>query len=141
MLKREKSCEKDAKKSDKQQLVKQKSIGPETTTTTKSDLFKALSFRDKSKSGAGKNVASSCVAVPPSKPAEQLSKGVRKSDKKDSDKNIKPSISFSRGKCGTAKAKEGLKHDDFLKATMRIFLVVSPPVGKMQVTIFPFCFI
>ena len=24
-------------------------------------------------------------------------------------------------------------HDDFLKATMRIFLVVSPPMGRVQV--------
>ena len=26
-------------------------------------------------------------------------------------------------------------HDDFLKATMRIFLVVSPPMGRVQVTL------
>lgn len=28
-------------------------------------------------------------------------------------------------------------HDDFLKATMRIFLVVSPPMARVQVRIYP----
>lgn len=31
-----------------------------------------------------------------------------------------------------------VNRDDFLKATMRIFLVVSPPVGKLQVSVFFF---
>lgn len=67
------------------------------------------------------------------------SKGVRKSDKiKDSDKSHKISFknSGAKIKSGTnSKTKEdkGVNRDDFLKATMRIFLVVSPPVGKMQV--------
>ncbi|KAH1013936.1 hypothetical protein HUJ04_002853 [Dendroctonus ponderosae] len=57
-------------------------------------------------------------------------KGVRKSEKKD----IRPSLSFSRYKSSSSpKSKEGLKQDDFLKATMRIFLVVSPPIGKLQI--------
>lgn len=131
LLKREKSCEKDVKRSETQQLVKQKSDGLETTSTTKTDLFKALSFRDKSTSASSKKVV--CVTAPPSKSSEQFPKGVRKSDKKDSDRNLKPNISFSRGKCSGIKVKEGVKHDDFLKATMRIFLVVSPPAGKIQV--------
>lgn len=131
ILKREKSCDKDAKGSDKQPVVKQKSNGLETSSSTKTDLFKALSFRDKSKSVSVKNVNSISASNP--KSGETFVKGVRKSDKKDSDRNIKPSISFCRGKSSGAKGKEGLKQDDFLKATMRIFLVVSPPAGKMQV--------
>lgn len=137
LLKREKSCDKDAKTSDnKQPLTKQKSNGLETSSSTKTDLFKALSFRDKSKSVSVKNVNS--VSGSTSKSRETFVKGVRKSDKKDSDRNIKSSISFSRGKSSGAKGKEGLKQDDFLKATMRIFLVVSPPAGKMQVIFFIF---
>lgn len=79
----------------------------------KSDYFKALSFRDESNSE--------------SKTSER---GVRKSDKKD----IRHSLIFSRK--SNPKNKEGIKQDDFLKATMRIFLVVSPPVGKLQVCFF-----
>lgn len=131
MMKRERSCDKEPKTSDltkKQPLVKQKSIGLETSAKT--DLFKALSFKDKSKSVSVKNVDK--LDAP--KMGEYFQKGVRKSDKKDSEKNIKSSISFCRTKSsGVQKSKEGLKHDDFLKATMRIFLVVSPPAGKMQV--------
>lgn len=134
ILKREKSYEKDVKTSEKQPLVKHKSIGLETTSTIKTDLFKALSFKDKSKSVSVKNVASTNAAH--SKPGEPILKGVRKSDKKDSDKNYKPNISLSRGKSSGTKCKAGLIQDDFLKATMRIFLVVSPPAGKMQVISF-----
>lgn len=80
------------------------------------------------------------------------SKGVRKSDSvkpsKDTVKVQKPSnFSFrtnlsksgsktssgSGGICGRLKEERHMNRDDFLKATMRIFLVVSPPVGKMQV--------
>ncbi|CAH0557706.1 unnamed protein product [Brassicogethes aeneus] len=125
LFKRDKSTE-EAKKSDKQTLTKQKSIGPEKTTTC--DYFKALSFKDKSSKD-------SPVASPKQGETSSVQqKGVRKSDKKDSSSDkaaLKPSISFSRSK--SSKSKEGLKQDDFLKATMRIFLVVSPPVGKMQV--------
>lgn len=121
MFRREKSCDKD-KKSDKQPLVKQKSIGLDSAKT---DIFKALSFKEKSKQTGSLLV---------SKSADQ--KVVRKSDKKDSDKNIKSSTSFCRSKIsGSRSNKDGLKQDDFLKATMRIFLVVSPPVGRMQVFI------
>lgn len=134
ILRRERSCDKDSNRSVKQPLVKQKSIGLETTNSPKTDLFKALSFKDKYKSASIKNEAK--VNEPPSKPGESFFKGVRKSDKKDSDRNMKPSISFSRAKSSSARGKEGLKQDDFLKATMRIFLVVSPPAGKMQVMSF-----
>lgn len=112
-LKKEKSEEKY--KNNKQLSVE---------TCSKTDYFRALSFRDKTKSGAVKN-ADNLVAL------RMGEKGVRKSEKPD----IKPSLSFSRCKSSSSspKGREGLKQDDFLKATMRIFLVVSPPVGKMQV--------
>ncbi|KAJ8965465.1 hypothetical protein NQ314_004110 [Rhamnusium bicolor] len=128
MFKKEKSCdEKKDKKSDKQPLTKQKSIGLESTS--KSELFKGLSFKDKLKSVSVKHVDN--LVAP--KSGDHLQKGVRKSDKKDSDKTLKSSISFCRSRSSATKNKEGLKQDDFLKATMRIFLVVSPPVGKVQV--------
>lgn len=70
-------------------------------------------------------------------------KGVRKSDSTKSKDNVKvqkPSnFSFrsnssrSGTKAEARKIKDQKNRDDFLKATMRIFLVVSPPVGKMQV--------
>ncbi|KAJ8981833.1 hypothetical protein NQ317_004783 [Molorchus minor] len=131
MFKREKSCdERKDKKSDKQPLTKQKSIGPEGST--RSDLFKALSFRDKSKSVSVKQID---TLVTP-KLGDFSQKGVRKSDKKDStDKTHKSSISLSRSKEVVRKNKEGLRQDDFLKATMRIFLVVSPPSGKVQTNV------
>lgn len=126
MFRKDKSEDKKDRKSDKQPLTKQKSIGLDCTS--KSELFKALSFKDKSKSVSVKHVD---TLVAP-RLGDHLQKGVRKSDKKDSDKTLRPSISFSRSK-SSAKCKEGLKQDDFLKATMRIFLVVSPPAGKIQV--------
>lgn len=66
-------------------------------------------------------------------------KGVRKSDSVKTKDNIKvqksSNFSFRSNICksGSGKMKEEKNRDDFLKATMRIFLVVSPPVGKMQV--------
>ncbi|KAF7280540.1 hypothetical protein GWI33_005743 [Rhynchophorus ferrugineus] len=128
MSKKEKIEEKDKGKTDKQPLAKQKSIGPECSSRT--DYFRALSFRDKHKSVSMKH-ADSLVAP------KTADKGVRKSDKKD----IRHSLSFSKCKSSSSspKAKEGLKHDDFLKATMRIFLVVSPPVGKLQVGLTYYC--
>lgn len=132
MFKKDKSEDKKDRKSDKQPLTKQKSIGLECTS--KSELFKALSFKDKSKSVSVKHVD---TLVAPK--GNHLQKGVRKSDKKDSDKTLRPSISFCRSKSSASKSKEGLKQDDFLKATMRIFLVVSPPAGKIQVK-YPFHF-
>lgn len=116
-----------SKKDEKNLLIKQKSIGNETKT----DIFKTLTFRDKLKGVSVKNIDS--LAAP--KGVEGL-KGVRKSDKtKDSDRSFK--CSFSKNKNNSFKRKKdeekGRKQDDFLKATMRIFLVVSPPVGKLQV--------
>lgn len=76
-------------------------------------------------------------------------KGVRKSDNskqptKDNGAKVQKSSNFSFkssvSKSGKSSAIRGrfkdskqMNRDDFLKATMRIFLVVSPPVGKMQV--------
>lgn len=74
-----------------------------------------------------------------------LDKGVQKSESSSSSSKkvggsgggsdvvrLRPSISFTRIRSSHTKCKE-VKQDDFLKATMRIFLVVSPPVGKIQV--------
>lgn len=71
-------------------------------------------------------------------------KGVRKSDPhnknlthKDNVKVQKTNFSLKSSKSAKSDAKKSQQdknRDDFLKATMRIFLVVSPPVGKMQVT-------
>lgn len=112
----------------KQPLTKQKSVGE-----GKSDLFKSLTFKDKS---ATVKQEGDSLAAP--KPGESPNKGVRKSDKmRDSDKSsLKSSFNLSKNKSSASKSKKeerGLKQDDFLKATMRIFLVVSPPVGKLQV--------
>lgn len=71
-------------------------------------------------------------------------KGVRKSDSTKSKDNVKvqKSSNFSlrsnssksaKSDCAKIKEEKHMNRDDFLKATMRIFLVVSPPVGKMQV--------
>lgn len=110
-------------------LTRQKSI---EATSSKTDYFKALTFRDRSKSASVKHVDS--LAAPTSS-----NKGVRKSEKtRDSDKTHKSSFRCSKiSKSGSQKRKEdrNVNKDDFLKATMRIFLVVSPPVGKMQVNV------
>lgn len=120
-------------------LTKQKSVGPETA---KSDNFKALSFKDKQKSSSVKNI--DCLISPKlGKRSFILNKGVRKSDQ-SSEKMLKCSSSSFRSnveqeKKGASRIYQKLKEDknvsrdDFLKATMRIFLVVSPPVGKIQV--------
>lgn len=116
-------------KNEAKVLTRQKSIEA-TPTTSKTDYFKALSFRDRSKSASVRHVDSLAA---PSAPV----KGVRKSEKlKDGDKTQRKS-SFrgstdKGGKAGKGKDRH-VNRDDFLKATMRIFLVVSPPAGKMQV--------
>lgn len=128
-------------------LTKQKSIGLDAAASTnsngKSDFFKSLS-KDKSKGPGGGDTKPSC-----SQSVKSSTSGVRKSDSatlktKDQSKVKSSNFSFrtSKGvKSGGGsflggKGKEDKKQinrDDFLKATMRIFLVVSPPVGKMQV--------
>lgn len=74
-------------------------------------------------------------------------KGVRKSDSTKSKDHVKvqksSNFSFrsnssksdkgSKSDSGKNKEEKTMNRDDFLKATMRIFLVVSPPVGKIQV--------
>lgn len=80
------------------------------------------SFKEKTKCAP---VKVDCLVAPSS--SSVINKGVRKSDKSD-----KKSKSF-RGSVGRHGTKDNVNRDDFLKATMRIFLVVSPPVGKMQV--------
>lgn len=128
-------------------LRRQKSI--EGSISRTSEYFKALSIRDRTKSASVKNVdvvsASKLQQQQHQNPASipsfitTSSKGVRKSDKtKDSDKShkisFKSSSSKTKGGISPKKTSEkGANKDDFLKATMRIFLVVSPPVGKMQV--------
>lgn len=95
------------------------------------------SFKDKSKSAPVKQV--DCL-VAPANPSVNINKGVRKSDKSDKKSSCKTISSKSfRGSVARHGTKEeknvNVNRDDFLKATMRIFLVVSPPVGKMQVNI------
>lgn len=152
LFKRDKSTEETVNKkgdNNRKPLTKQKSIGSSTdhntnasssSTAAKSDLFKTLTFKDKSKSVSVKHVDS---LTAPKLGDSFFNKGVRKSsDKmKDSggDKAIKTGFNFSRCKSAVAsnkhKEEKRIKQDDFLKATMRIFLVVSPPVGKLQVII------
>lgn len=60
-------------------------------------------------------------------------KGIRKVDKMlFSDKMTKSSLGLKKM---SKKDERNANRDDFLKATMRIFLVVSPPVGKIQVNL------
>lgn len=142
----EASKEIKAETSSQSKLRRQKSI--EGSTSRTADYFKALSFRDKTKSASVKNVdvisstkqqqQQQQILASTSSFISTSSKGVRKSDKiKDSEKSHKISFkssSSSKTKGGAnPKPREGANKDDFLKATMRIFLVVSPPVGKMQV--------
>lgn len=128
-LKKDHSSEKN-RSQEKKSVSKQYSFGADASP------LDHYNIRSQTSSSFSIKVDSS--AAP--KITEGASKGVRKSDKKDSDKIQKPCFNFSRSKssCSGHKAREeskGLKHDDFLKATMRIFLVVSPPAGKIQVRI------
>lgn len=99
-------------------LVKQKSI------EGKCELFKGLSFKDKSKSVSVKSV---CTISSPT--------GGKACIKKTNSDRVKDSEKKRTGAMPKVKSpqKEEKNRDDFLKATMRIFLVVSPPVGKIQV--------
>ncbi|KAF5282724.1 hypothetical protein FQR65_LT02721 [Abscondita terminalis] len=126
-------------------LTKQKSIGSDIPSrNAKYPTFKALSFRDKPKSTSVKNI-DTLISPKSSKTSFILNKGVRKSDQSSEkmhkhnakEHNVKTSseqIKKSVGICQKLKEDKNVNRDDFLKATMRIFLVVSPPVGKMQVT-------
>ncbi|KAF5299054.1 hypothetical protein FQA39_LY11600 [Lamprigera yunnana] len=124
-------------------LTKQKSIGSDLPS--RNTKFKALSFRDKPKSTSFKNI-DTLISPKSSKSSFILNRGVRKSDQ-SSDKmqksNVKNSeqIKKSVGICQKLKGDKNVNKDDFLKATMRIFLVVSPPVGKLQVTYIYYIFI
>lgn len=116
---------KNEKKETQKQLTKQKSIEP------KGELFKGLSFKDKSKSCSVKNVnalPSPTISAKGSRKSEKMKEGVEKKV------TIKTSLNKSKSAQKAAKNR-----DDFLKATMRIFLVVSPPVGKMQVMFTSVC--
>ncbi|XP_044750669.1 pleckstrin homology domain-containing family G member 5 isoform X2 [Coccinella septempunctata] len=129
-LKKDHSSEK-SRSQEKKSVSKQYSFGSDASP------IEYLSSNHRSQTSTSSfSMKVDSLAAP--KTTDGASKGVRKSDKKDSDKIHKPSFNFSRSRssCSGHKTKEetkGLKHDDFLKATMRIFLVVSPPAGKMQV--------
>ncbi|KRT85931.1 hypothetical protein AMK59_429, partial [Oryctes borbonicus] len=109
-------------------LTRQKSVEQNPTPKVQ-DYFKALTSKDKSKSVSVKNVHN--LASPTS--SFNL-RGIRKSDKMlsagESKATSKPSFVQKRL---SKKDEKNASRDDFLKATMRIFLVVSPPVGKIQV--------
>ncbi|KAK9869870.1 hypothetical protein WA026_003593 [Henosepilachna vigintioctopunctata] len=129
-LKKENSTEK-TRSQERGTVIKQHSFGSE---------YVNVHSNPSSSTAKPKMIYSSSVKLDSRVAAKTVdvgSKGVRKSDKKDNDKIQKPSFNFSRSRssCCGQKPKEsrGLKQDDFLKATMRIFLVVSPPAGKMQV--------
>lgn len=118
-------------------LTKQKSVGPELTTTSSIlNNFKSLTFKDKPSSPSIKNI-DSLISPKLSKRTFLLNKSVRKSDPKCSG-NFSSKANMTQDKKSlkvVQKLKEdkNTNRDDFLKATMRIFLVVSPPVGKIQV--------
>lgn len=108
---------KNEKKEAQKTLTKQKSI------EGKGDYFKGLSFKDKGKSGSVKNVN---TLQSPSVSVSRAAKSERVRDER------KVTVNRNLGKAKSSQKVEK-NRDDFLKATMRIFLVVSPPVGKMQV--------
>lgn len=147
-LRREKSKDDDdspgIKKDSKKDLTlaKQKSVGfdfgPESPQSTRPKLE------------VGSNKSTDVNKIDKDKLFVKNSdsfKGVRKSDSTKSKDNVKvqKSSNFSfrsnssksektgKSDCGKSKDEKSMNRDDFLKATMRIFLVVSPPVGKMQV--------
>lgn len=126
-LKRERSKEENETKDKNEKkenrfmpLIKQKSVEP------KPDLAKSLSFKEKTLKST-KNV-----------PSPTSIKHFRKTSEKitgDSG-NEKKCFKLSLNKSKNVQQKEEKNRDDFLKATMRIFLVVSPPAGKIQVVTF-----
>ncbi|KAK9711740.1 hypothetical protein QE152_g25292 [Popillia japonica] len=127
---KDESSKSSAEKNQKP-LTRQKSVEQNPTPKVQ-DYFKALTSKDKSKSMSVKSVHN--LASPTS--SFNL-RGLRKNDK------ILSSSSSPGGDAKTAKVSFSQKkmnkrdernanRDDFLKATMRIFLVVSPPVGKIQ---------
>lgn len=121
---KDESSKSSSEKSQKP-LTRQKSVEQNPSPKVQ-DYFKALTSKDKSKSVSVKNVHN--LASPTS--SFNL-KGVRKSDKMlAGDKTAK--AGFGQKKI-SKKEEKNANRDDFLKATMRIFLVVSPPVGKIQV--------
>lgn len=133
----EKKC--DAKK--EMTLSKQRSVGFDFETPQTSRPKHDIKYSAKPESPINIKIEKDKLFVKSS----DNTKGVRKSDSTKSKDNVKvqKSSNFSfrsnSSKSGTSKGearkiKEQKNRDDFLKATMRIFLVVSPPVGKMQVT-------
>lgn len=123
-------------------LSKQKSVG-----------FDMDHEEDNKKTGSKIDPEKLCVKKTSDNYNSSNNKGVRKSDhnkSKDKD-NATPKVSKSSnfsfrtsvnksGKTGPMSGRfkdtKQMNRDDFLKATMRIFLVVSPPVGKMQVILY-----
>ncbi|GJQ84950.1 hypothetical protein Trydic_g551 [Trypoxylus dichotomus] len=113
-------------------LTRQKSVEQNPTPKVQ-DYFKVLTSKDKSKSVSVKNVHN--LASPTS---SFNFRGVRKSDKMLSTGDSKTTSKASFGQKKMSKKEEkNANRDDFLKATMRIFLVVSPPVGKIQIAMCP----
>lgn len=115
---KEQGSSKNEKKEAQRILTKQKSI-----EGSKGEYFKGLSFKEKNKSVSVKNVHT--LQSPTTS-----GKAGRGEKMKDSEKKVTIKSNLSKTKSAQ---KEEKNRDDFLKATMRIFLVVSPPVGKMQV--------
>lgn len=106
-------------------LIKQKSIEP------KSDVSSSKIQKEKSSSSI---IASSKFNknIPSPTSIKNLKRII--GDKGSGEFNEKKTgfkLSLNKGK--SAQQKEEKNREDFLKATMRIFLVVSPPAGKIQV--------
>lgn len=113
------AADRNAKKEKQKSLTRQKSVESTTiaaaaTTTMKvQDYLKGLTCKDRTKSASMRNVPTmTSSATQKSDKSPRADVGTRKPSKKE---------------------QKARNKDDFLKATMRIFLVVSPPVGKIQV--------
>lgn len=138
-LRREKSKDETTSSFEKKDMTlsKQKSVGFEFDPQKNRPNKEPISTKTDVNIRIDKYISSS-------KNSDSSSKGVRKSElnitnkTKDNPKVQKSNFSFKSSKSGakntdSKKTRQEKNRDDFLKATMRIFLVVSPPVGKMQV--------
>lgn len=121
-FKRERSKDEyETKDKNERKIIKQKSI------ETKPEFSKSLSFKEKTKmTGSNKNITH-CLQSPTTGFIN-----MKKIEKLYNEKKSGFKSSLTKGK---NVQKEEKNRDDFLKATMRIFLVVSPPAGKIQVQI------
>ena len=121
-------ADRNAKKEKQKSLTRQKSVESTTiaaaATMKVQDYLKGLTCKDKTKSVSMRNV--------PALTSPSAATCPQKSDKGAGDKTSKVGVGTKKP---SKKEQKARNKDDFLKATMRIFLVVSPPVGKIQVKV------